>query len=360
MSPSDVRAVGALHFLMSDELQKLLEALPRLMRRLSTTTAHEEDRTADRIRGSIQWPQTFAARATGAAPNVYVTSPSRRAFQTPENELLVFVLDETVRLGRASGWHRSTSTDVGQAVNSRVSVAQRWLQARMLAQVERRPVTTRSVVRVRTGRSRRRYMEAIAAYDVYRYLVGSLDRSAIREAIETRGLATRDDPTLFELVCTFDVLRTLAEMGWQLERFGLVEGSLKLRGLRGSERLELAYQHTPAGLSVDSVYREAQRAHAIHPGALRPDLVIHRVSENSERWLMIEIKGGERQVEDSARQALKDLLGYRAAFEATLSDQPSPFGLGIAWGEGLDPASDGEIMLCTPDTLRAALAVTCS
>ena len=345
---------------MSDELEKLLVALPRLMRRLATTTAHEEERTADRIRGPIQWPQTIAARATGAGQNVYVTSPPRRAFQTPENELLVFVLDETVRLGRASGWHRSTSADVGKTVSSRVSLAQRWLQARMLAQVERRPVTPRSIVRVRTGRSRRRYTDAIAAYDVYRFLVGSLDRAAIRDAIETRGLATRDDPTLFELVCTFDVLKALAELGWRLDRFGLVEGSLRLHGYRGDERLELSYQHTPAALSVDSVYRQAQRSHEIHPGGLRPDLVIRRVSLDSERWLMIEIKGGQRQVEDSARQALKDLLGYRAAFQATLSAQPSPYGLGIAWGEGLDPSPEEGIMLCTPDTLRSALAVTCS
>jgi hypothetical protein len=47
---------------------------------------------------------------------------------------------------------------------------------------------------------------------------------------------------------------------------------------------------------------------------------------------------------------LFDLLAYRRAFTILLDDQPGPYGLGIAWGEALEPNAGVEIMLATLDT----------
>jgi hypothetical protein len=245
MSPTDLRAIGGLQFLTSHELGQLLDQLPFLVRRLSSTTANEEEWSVERIRGAIQWSRTLGVRAATGIPHLYVTAPTRRAFQTPENELLVYLLDETVRLGRLSGWHRSTSEITGRLVSTRVAEAERWQQSRMISQVERRPITPKLISRVRSGRFRRRYQAALDAYERHRALVGSLNRLAIRQSVETHGLVTRDDPTLFELACTFDVFDTLKALGWQLGRLGLFKGSLKLTGRRGKETLEISYQHTP-------------------------------------------------------------------------------------------------------------------
>jgi hypothetical protein len=357
LPPSDLRAIGGLQFLMSDELGALLEQLPFLLRRLATTTAHEEEWSADRVRGAIQWGQTFGARHATGIPHLYVTSPSRRAFQTPENELLAFMLDETVRLGRLSGWHRSTSEIAGKTVSTRVAEAERWRQARMLIQVERRPITPRLLARVRAGRFRRRYQAVLDSYDRYRSLIGILDRAAIRQSVEQHGLATRDDATLFELVCTFETLNALKNLGWNLGRLGLFQGALKLAGHRNGDRLELAYQHTPQRLSSGSIYRTTQQVHGLSVGGLRPDLVLRHLPHDGEgRWLMIEVKGGpKRDVAGSARAAAYDLLAYKTAFNTVLATTASPYGLGIAWGEGLEPAAGEPIMLCTPDTLPSAL-----
>ena len=71
-----------------------------------------------------------------------------------------------------------------------------------------------------------------------------------------------------------------------------------------------------------------------------------------DRWLLVECKLSEsRNVGHAARQALTDLLAYRRAFDATLARTGDPYGLGVAWGEGIDPAADTEVVLCTPDTL---------
>jgi hypothetical protein len=148
-----------------------------------------------------------------------------------------------------------------------------------------------------------------------------------------------------------DGLRTL---GWQVGRLGLFAGSLRLTGIKEEESVELFYQATPAGLSRGSTYASIQKRHALAPGALRPDLVLRRSSGDIQRWLVIEVKGGERRGSDSARAAAYDLLPYRTAFDPVLSKQTGSYGLGIAWGAELAPDLSSEVVLCTPDTLLSA------
>jgi len=77
----------------------------------------------------------------------------------------------------------------------------------------------------------------------------------------------------------------------------------------------------------------------------------------SVTWLVVEAKLRlTRSVEDSARAALFDLLGYRRAFEERLRSQHGPHGLGVAWGVELIPVLD-EIMLCSPDRIRDAFVL---
>lgn len=355
ITPQELRTLGRLQFLVSDELGNLLRQLPFLVRRLATTTASEEEWSAERIRGAIQWGRTIGARQATGIPHLYVTSPARRAYQTPENELLALVLDAVVLLGRQSGWHRSESADVGKLVSSRVAEAERWLQTRALLEVERRPMTAMKLSRIRSGRHRRRYQATLETYDRYRLLAQQLDRSTIRSAVESYGIASREDAILFELVCTFRMIDALRQLGWRLNRLGLFAGSLQLKGRKETEQLELSYQGTPANLRKISAYRSILVDNRVPPGPLRPDLVIRHSSAGNERWLLVEAKGGKRPPEDSAREATFDLLAYRSAFAFALDGQTPPFGLGIAWGAGLAPSSSSDVMLCTPDGIRLAL-----
>jgi hypothetical protein len=353
--PRELRTLGQLQFLISDELGELLRQLPYLVRRLATTTASEEEWSLERVRGAIQWGRTIGVRQATGIPHLYVTSPARRAYQTGENELLVAVLDAVVLLGRRSGWHRSESADIGKLVSSRVGEAERWLQTRSLLQVERRPITATKLARIRAGRHRRRYQAVLDAYERYRLLAERLDRRTIRKAVESYGLVSRDDATIFELICTFRTIGALRELGWTLDRLGLFAGSLRLAGHKDNRKLELTYQATPAGLSRGSSYRAIQQAHSLSPGALRPDLVIKHDHNGTESWLLIEAKGGERRVDHSARAATFDLLAYRTAFGRVLANQAAPFGLGIAFGADLDPSPTSDVMLCSQDMIAAAL-----
>lgn len=350
----DVLALARVHFLLTPEVKALLDGLPLLLRQLATTTAHEEEQSAERVRGAIRWGSTIAARTATGLPHLYVTAPARRAFQTPENELLVFVLDAIAQLGQQTGWHSNNGEGIGRLVSERTAGAQRWLQSRMLLEVERRPPTPRVVARVRAGRHHRRYQHAIGAWERYRSLITQVDRAALRELIESTALVTRHDAVLFELLCTFAVIDALRGCGWHVDPLRLFGGSLRMAARRSHERVELWYQRTPRMLAEPSRYTQVQRYHGFaHPSDLRPDMVLRRAGGASEHWLLVEVKL-RRSVEEAARAALQDLLAYRRAFDARLGKGDGVYGLGIAWGADLQPIPT-EVMLCTPDTIKVAI-----
>jgi hypothetical protein len=96
MSAADVRTLAQLQFVLSSEVERLLHGMPSLARRLTTTTAGDLETSTERILGPIRWSETFSARAASGLPNLFVTAPTRRVYDTPENQLLVFALDALV------------------------------------------------------------------------------------------------------------------------------------------------------------------------------------------------------------------------------------------------------------------------
>jgi hypothetical protein len=361
MPAAQVRYLAQLDFILSDSVRELLEEMPSLIRRLTPTTASETEMSTQRIRGSIRWSETYAQRAATGMPHLFVTSPTRRAFNTPENQVLAFALFAIAEFGRRTGWHRGASTGPAREVHDRVAEATRWLQARQFIGLPRQPPTPTTMSRVRTSRARLRYRTALEVVDLYQRYIARLDREAIRDAVERRALLTSRDSVLLELHCAFDIIATLRRLGWKAPRTGLLlpPVSVIFRGQRDGTKLEVFYQSTPSMLSAGSRYRDVQRVHDFSStGGLIPDLVIKTTTPHNEnRWLLIEVKLGEtRSVADSARAAVKDLFGYRRAFSAVLDRQTAPYGLGYAWGEGLKPSLDSDVTLCTPDTLPDALS----
>src|SRR5262245_27204023 len=141
MPASQVRVLAQLQFILSEPVGRLLEQMPFLVRRLSTTTADEIEISAERIRGAIRWGEAFGYRAATGVPHVFVTAPSRRAYNTPENQILVFALDCIATFGKRTGWHHSTTSGPAEMVRSRVAEATRWLGARAFEDIPANPPT---------------------------------------------------------------------------------------------------------------------------------------------------------------------------------------------------------------------------
>lgn len=357
MRPRDFMALAQVQFLLSSEVRVLLEAMPRLVRRLATTTVLEQESSADRIRGAIRWGPTLSERLASGLPHLYVTNPARRAYQTPENELLVHALDAVQTAARATGWHRSSARGIGSTVRDRGHEADRWLQTRALSEVTRRPITPTVRSRVRAGRAARRYRPALDVFDLHARFLRRKDREAVRGAVEQHALLVAAEDKLLELKVVFEVERALRAMGFSLGTPGLITGGEIFSGSREGTRVAVHYQSTPAAVKAHSRYAQVQAAHGFTgTGGMIPDFVLEIArSGRAVQWLLVEVKGVHSGVHDHARRAIRDLLAYRRAFEAGLSGQMSPYGLAVAWGAEVAPSTDAEVVVCSPDTIELAL-----
>jgi hypothetical protein len=270
----------------------------------------------------------------------------------------VFALSAIINVGHRTGWEESTSKDAGRMVNRRVTDARRWRQLRALADLPAVTPSARTVSRVRAGRRRRLYAPALDVVTLFQRLLARLDRATIRRAIEEHALITRDDAVLLELLCAFTLLAALEDQGWKGKQPGLLSGGRIFAGERAGVELDLFYQRTPDELNAGSRYKVIQVDHDFAGvGRLTPDFVVRVKRRDAKpRWLLVEVKGVDRPVADSARVAALDLLAYRRAFDAVLKNQVAPYGLGIAWGADLEPAVDSEVALCSPDKISQALS----
>jgi hypothetical protein len=356
MSTADVRVLAQLQFVLSDPVGRLLREMPFLSRRLTTATVSELETSAERLRGPIRWGETLAMRSATGVPHIYVTAPTRRAYDTPENQVLTFALGAIVRTGDQTGWQAGSASGPAEVIRKRVNDATRWTQLRALADVDTTKPTDREAMQVRSGRASRRYAAALDVFELYKALVARVDRNAVRDAVEQNALLARKNSVLFELECLLDTIALLRTEGWGDPQPGLIRPPLVYAGQRDGLHLALYYQHQPRELATGSRYRQAQIEHEFQrAGPLLPDLVLKLSIPGRVRWLLIEVKWGEtRTVEKSARAALLDLLGYRRAFEQTLAKQPF-YGIGYAWGTDLSHSEDGEIMLSSPDRYAEAL-----
>lgn len=74
------------------------QELPRLLRQLSRTTERERVVYQGEIHGKVDWPTTYKVRyQTEHNPGLFVCRPPQRRENTPENQLLKFLLVEMER-----------------------------------------------------------------------------------------------------------------------------------------------------------------------------------------------------------------------------------------------------------------------
>jgi hypothetical protein len=76
-----------------DVAQFVTSEVPLLLRCLSRATQPQRIEQADRIRGRIDWPATYKARTQAEYnPGLYVYREIKRRYDTPENQLLKYLL----------------------------------------------------------------------------------------------------------------------------------------------------------------------------------------------------------------------------------------------------------------------------
>ena len=180
-------------------------------------------------------------------------------------------------------------------------------------------------------------------------------RSACRSRAGARSLLLRVGARSTLAVANFSEAPTSSASSSVTERLSPSGVSqLRLTAQRDDQRLDLWYQTTPRAFAASSRYTQVLRQHGFTQLiGLRPDMILRQAIHGRERWLLVEVKL-YGHVQDGARAALQNLLAYRRAFDTHLAGGDGIYGLGIAWGADLQP-KPAEIMLCTPDTIPAAI-----
>jgi hypothetical protein len=171
-SHASVRALAGYLHATSPEVVALLFHMPMVLRSLGVATTNRAQRCHGEIRGPVQWSETMSARgATAGASDLYVCTTTDRAYDTPENRILVAALRSIVDAERAI--ERATSDsqpapsgpDLARHARRNSALAVRYLDHRALSGVQQRKPTPKAVARVRAGKRARTYLPALAVLD---------------------------------------------------------------------------------------------------------------------------------------------------------------------------------------------------
>ena len=156
--------VGAL-IATSGEAGRLLATMPMAIRSLAISTTVRAERCVGQVRGPILWSETAAAQASAAGDmGILVCALPEKAYDTPQNQVLVAALTAVVRAARAvdGGVPGVVPEEILHAARANGSRAAHYLDHRALSGVTARTPSGRDLHRTRVGNRRRTYQEAVA------------------------------------------------------------------------------------------------------------------------------------------------------------------------------------------------------
>jgi hypothetical protein len=172
MRHSSVRVfAGSLHA-TSPEVIALLFQMPIVLRSLGVATTNRPERCQGEIRGPVQWSETMSARgATAGASDLFICTTTARAYDTPENRILVAglrtIVDaaRTIERGTITSLPVPAAAELARHARRNASLALRFLDHRALSGVQDRKPTAKEVARVRASKRARTYLPALAVLD---------------------------------------------------------------------------------------------------------------------------------------------------------------------------------------------------
>lgn len=151
----------------SPEADRLLAAMPQLVRSLAIATTDRPERCYGELRGPVMWSETMSARsATAGDSGLFVCATTTKAYDTDENRVLKAALAIVARAGAEADL---TSTIPGgpgpedvRRARHHGQAANHLLEHRTLADVPASVPRGRALQRTRSGSRRGTYEPAIA------------------------------------------------------------------------------------------------------------------------------------------------------------------------------------------------------
>lgn len=151
----------------SPEADRLLAAMPQLLRSLAIATTDRPERCYGELRGPVLWSETMSARSASAGdPGLFVCATTTKAYDTDENRVLKAALAAIARAGAdadsGSPVPGGPGAEDARRARQQGQAAHHLLEHRTLADVPATPPRGRALQRTRAGSRRGTYEPAIA------------------------------------------------------------------------------------------------------------------------------------------------------------------------------------------------------
>lgn len=177
----------------SAQADRLLTAMPRLIRGLSISTTTVPERVVGEVRGPVLWSETLSARAASAGdPGLFVCSTTARAYDTPSNRLLVSALEAIIRGGRdieRLPADQRRGQELFEAARQNADLALRFRDHRTLINVRPEHSRRRPLGRVKANRRRREYQPVL---DMLALATEPVDANTVAMFCDARTTALHD------------------------------------------------------------------------------------------------------------------------------------------------------------------------
>lgn len=365
LEEGDLERVVSVHGCLEPAVIEFGERLEEGIRSPLTASARPAE-VGQAVRGPVDWPATVARRSLeGGNSSRFVVRSARRAFDTPENRALAWLLEQ-LRVA-------TRSADVGPAdpemaepdaeastwplrISRLRAQVDRARQANWLQGIESEAPSRSTLRRLRASRLPFYRDHVAAAAESMMELHDPSDR-VLAEVLCRRYFEPAQDWVVFEVCVALRLARELAKASGRPRKTRLMMGTGGAAFARyeypdGAE-VALTLQTWP-GETGPSMLVEATRQHGLGAAPSRPDLFVVRTGPDPD-LVILELKAS--YTPDYLRKGLAKLLGYLGERPEAWRRQPSGWLVAPpsrAFKESV-PTEEGSLWLVSSDQVAQAV-----
>ena len=361
LTEDDLKILKIVHFLLSDEIKELFNALPNLIRNLSHSTKKEIEENYGNVKGKILWNQTIKKRFSRGFDDktLFVCQPPSKYYDLEENQLLKFLLNRILYLKKEYLDFYNLNTELNL---EKISETSNWqdiidklyhFSKLLLKKVYFDEITTINKVTSKhlrkTFKNRNPLYHKIAkAYILYEDLFILNDSELLKQLLKQRVIKTLDENKLYELYVLFNLIKALPES--KEVRLLHSNNDYVVKYYLNDFEVKLYYQKIPMVLKSESKYLQILDNYNINKSVKSPDIILEFIRDGNTYYRLIEVKNSSEK--EYVRNSLYKVMGYFKDFKGINSQNfvdnyPAVLVMwgGISLKENYNPFNDDIIIL---------------
>lgn len=338
LSEEDIQYLKTVHFLLSPQIEELLDSLPKLMRNLSHSTQKEIVECRGVIRGRIDWNLTYKQRYSQGFndPSLFMCKPASKMYDLPENQLLKFILEKIIILTDDISVNLSEETFPPETIEKwRDILFKNYFEIKKSSKnVYFQYISTPKYIKPKTVqraiKHRNRLYESVAnCYELYDKLFIKDDFETLINLVQEQILEPLNNDQLYEIYVFFQILNSFDEDG-ELE-LGLLrpnsDYSAKYNGPEG--KIRVYYQLVPTEFKQNSKFKEIFDSYNLNVSSRRPDVILEFEQDGKKIYRIIEVKRTDNR--DYIVESAYKVLAYLSDFDKCEFAEDVPSIL-VTWG----------------------------